>query len=122
MAYWGQALVLGPNINAPMDPADEPRALALAGQALALRSGATPRERATSRRSPGVTRARPSAGRRGDSSYADAMRDVARRFPTDLDAQAMWVESAMDLRPWNYWRPDGTPYPGTLELRAKLRT
>ena len=24
MAYWGQALVLGPNINSPMDPANEP--------------------------------------------------------------------------------------------------
>ena len=27
MGYWGQALALGPNINAPMDPADEPKAL-----------------------------------------------------------------------------------------------
>jgi hypothetical protein len=25
MAYWGQALVLGPNINAPMDAANEPK-------------------------------------------------------------------------------------------------
>src|SRR6476469_4479393 len=29
MAYWGQALVLGPNINAAMSPDDEPKALAL---------------------------------------------------------------------------------------------
>ena len=27
MAYWGEALVLGPNINAPMDPSSEPKAL-----------------------------------------------------------------------------------------------
>ena len=26
MAYWGQALVLGPNINVPMTPDDEPKA------------------------------------------------------------------------------------------------
>src|SRR5262249_50108844 len=45
MAYWGQALVLGPNINAPMDAADEPRALDFVRQALANESGATPRER-----------------------------------------------------------------------------
>ena len=32
MAYWGQALVLGPNINATMTPEDEPKALALAQQ------------------------------------------------------------------------------------------
>ena len=120
MAYWGQALVLGPNINAPMDPADEPKALALVGQALALRSGATPRERgyidALAKRYEGKSERRAAC----DSAYSEAMRDVARRFPTDLDGQALWVESAMDLRPWNYWRPDGTPYPGTLELRAKL--
>ncbi len=30
MALWGQALVLGPNINAAMDPKDEPAALELA--------------------------------------------------------------------------------------------
>ena len=46
MAYWGQALVLGPNINAPMDPNDEPRAFELARQAVAMKSHATPRERA----------------------------------------------------------------------------
>src|SRR5262249_50707403 len=45
MAFWGQALVLGPNINVPMEPADEPKALALIGQALALRSAASARER-----------------------------------------------------------------------------
>src|ERR687894_2876965 len=36
MAYWGQALVLGPNINSPMDPAEEPKAHALVQKALAL--------------------------------------------------------------------------------------
>src|SRR5262245_37054324 len=30
MAYWGEAYVLGPNINAPMTPDDEPKALAAA--------------------------------------------------------------------------------------------
>src|SRR5262245_60840569 len=40
MAYWGQALVLGPNINAPMAPEDEPKAQELAQKAMALRSGA----------------------------------------------------------------------------------
>ena len=35
MAYWGQALVLGPNINLPMTPDDEPKAYALAQKAVA---------------------------------------------------------------------------------------
>ena len=32
MAYWGQALVLGPNINAAMEPDDEPNALRAASR------------------------------------------------------------------------------------------
>ena len=35
MAYWGQALVLGPNINAAMAPDDEPKALELVQKAQA---------------------------------------------------------------------------------------
>jgi len=120
MAFWGQALVLGPNINAPMDAADEPRALELVKQAVALEAGATPRERAyidaLAKRYEGKTERRAAC----DSAYAKAMQDVARRFPDDLDAQVLWVESGMDLRPWNYWRPDGTPYPGTMDLRARI--
>ena len=46
MAYWGQALVLGPNINATMNAEDEPKAKALVDKAVALKGKATPRERA----------------------------------------------------------------------------
>ncbi len=120
MAYWGQALVLGPNINAPMDTADERRAHALVAQAMQRRRGASPREQAyieaLARRYSGDATARVA----GDSAYAEAMAGVARRFPADLDAQVLWVEAAMDLRPWNYWRRDGTPQPGTRMLRARL--
>ncbi len=41
IAYWGQALVLGPNINAPMDAQAEPKALALIQKAIALKPKAT---------------------------------------------------------------------------------
>jgi len=46
MAYWGQALVLGPNINVPMSPEDEPKALELVQKAVALKAKGSPRERA----------------------------------------------------------------------------
>jgi hypothetical protein len=45
MAYWGSALVIGPNINAPMNPDDEPRALEFIQKAIALKARVTPRER-----------------------------------------------------------------------------
>src|SRR5687768_15906446 len=45
MAYWGQALVLGPNINAPMTPEDEPKAWELIQKAISLKKHASVRER-----------------------------------------------------------------------------
>src|SRR5687767_14944111 len=44
MAYWGQALVLGPNINAAMEPTDEAPAYEAITKAVALKSGATAKE------------------------------------------------------------------------------
>jgi hypothetical protein len=120
MAYWGQALVLGPNINAAMAAEEEPKAYALAQKAMSLRAGASPRERAyieaLEKRYSGKAEDR--AAR--DQAYADAMRDLVRRFPNDLDAASLYAESLMDLRPWAYWAPDGTPRPGTPEVVATL--
>src|SRR5215510_6209739 len=46
MAFWGQALALGPNINAPMGPDSEQPALDAVKKAIALKAKATPREAA----------------------------------------------------------------------------
>jgi len=120
MAYWGQALVVGPNINAAMNPEDEPKARELALKAVALKAKATPRERAyidaLAKRYTGKAEDRKSA----DHAYADAMRAVASSFPDDGDAGTMYAESLMDLRPWNYWTRDGLPYDETREIRASL--
>ena len=122
MALWGQALVLGPNINAAMDPKDEPVALELARKAAALKAGATPREQAyidaLAERYSGNAADRHAR----DRAYAAAMKRVVERFPDDLDAAALYVESVMDLRPWGYWMPDGTPYEGTAEIVALLES
>jgi hypothetical protein len=120
MAYWGQALVLGPNINVPMSPEDEPKAHELAQKAVALKGRASARERAyidaVARRYTGKKEDRAA----NDRAYADAMAELARRFPADLDAATMYAEALMDLRPWNYWTRDGRPYPETGEILAQL--
>jgi tetratricopeptide (TPR) repeat protein len=119
MAYWGEALVLGPNINAPMNAADEPRAHELVQKALALKS--SPRERAyieaLARRYTGKSEDRAAA----DNAFAAAMREVARMYPRDLDAATLFAESLMDLMPWNYWTRDYRPSPGTDEVTAALQ-
>src|ERR1700730_18403201 len=118
MAYWGDALALGPNINAPMDPGNEPKALEAIQKAIALKPKASPREQAlidalTQRYSGRAEDRKPR-----DRGYADAMREVHLRFPDDQDIAMLYVESAMDLRPWGYWTRDGTPYERTAEIVA----
>jgi tetratricopeptide (TPR) repeat protein len=116
MAYWGQALVLGPNINAPMDPNAEPTALELIKKAVSLESKASPRERAYIEAL--VERYSGNAADRHDrdKAYAAAMRKVHQSFPDDLDAATLYAESMMDLRPWGYWSRDGQPYEGIDEV------
>src|SRR5688572_3160429 len=120
MAYWGQAFVLGPNINVPMSPDDEPKAYEAAQKAVSLKAKASPRERAyidaLSQRYTGKAADRSA----GDRAWAAAMKDVVRRFPNDVDAATLYAESLMDLRPWNYWTPDGRPYAETPEIVGTL--
>jgi tetratricopeptide (TPR) repeat protein len=122
MAYWGQALVIGPNINAPMNPEDEVSAHQFVQKALALQAQVTPREQAyilaLAQRYSGKTVERAER----DRAYANAMRKVYQQFPEDLDAAVLFSEAMMDLRPWDYWTPDGRPNPGTEEVSNVLQS
>jgi tetratricopeptide (TPR) repeat protein len=55
-----------------------------------------------------------------DRAYADAMREVWKRFPNDPDAGVLFAEAMMNLRPWDQWTPEGQPNPGTDEILATL--
>ena len=116
MAYWGQALVLGPNINAAMEPNEEPQAFELVQQAQKLRMRASVRERAyidaLAQRYSGKADDR----RPRDEAYAAAMRQLHQKYPDDLDAAMLYVESVMDLRPWGYWQRDGAPHEYTADI------
>ena len=118
MAYWGQALVLGPNINAPMSPDDEPLAKKLINQAKSLAEYATPRERALIKALELRYTGNPEQRSENDKAYAQAMQAVHQQYPDDPDIAMLYVESVMDLRPWSYWMPDGKPYAGTAEIVA----
>jgi tetratricopeptide (TPR) repeat protein len=120
MAWWGQALVLGPNINAAMDPAEEANALALVQKAAALKASASPRERAYIEALTLRYTGRAEDRVANDRAYAAAMRNLVEAFPDDLDAKALYAESLMDLRPWNYWTRDGLPQPETPAIEAAL--
>jgi len=118
MAFWGEALALGPNINAPMDPNNEPKALEAIQKAVALKAKGSAREQALIDALVNRYSGRAEDRRARDIAYADAMRKVHLQFPDDQDIAMLYVESVMDLRPWGYWTRDGMPYERTAEIVA----
>lgn len=121
MCYWGIALAYGPHVNAPMDSVSGVAAYQAVQKALSLKSHASAHERAYIEALAQRYEADPPTDRaKLDMAYAHAMGKVAKSYPKDLDAATLYAESLMDLRPWNYWRPDGTPYPGTEEIVRQL--
>ncbi|MGH7674177.1 MAG: hypothetical protein ACREMV_02805, partial [Gemmatimonadales bacterium] len=121
MCYWGVAYAHGPHVNAGMDSAAGVAAHAAIQEALKRAARASPREQAYIRAMAARYAAVPPADRAAlDSAYARGMADLVRAAPADLDAAALYAEALMDLRPWNYWQKDGTPYPGTTEIIAQL--
>ena len=60
--------------------------------------------------------------RRNAEAYHDAMREMAKKFPDDLDAATLFAEAGMNLHPWGLWHLDGTPEAGTEEITATLES
>lgn len=121
MCYWGIALAYGPHVNAPMDRTSGVAAYQAVQKALALQSHASAHERAYIEALAQRYEVDPPTDRaRLDMAYSHAMGKVVKTYPKDLDAATLYAESLMDLRPWNYWRPDKTPYPGTTEIVRQL--
>src|SRR4051812_9607313 len=126
MCYWGEALVLGPNINAPMEPDAAAPAVAAVTRARALAAYARPHEQALiealAQRYATDPAADPATERRAlDGAYAEAMMDVTERYPDDTEITVLTAESLMDLSPWDYWQAGGTQPKGhTAEIIRML--
>jgi tetratricopeptide (TPR) repeat protein len=123
MAYWGIAEAVGPNYN---DPASEDRfvkAHDAIAKAQTLDADASESDQAyiaaLAKRFPADPK---SDLRAALEQYRDAMREVVKRFPDDLDAATLFAEAGMNLHPWGLWRPDGAPEEGTQEIVATLES
>jgi tetratricopeptide (TPR) repeat protein len=108
MCFWGEALVLGPNINLPMPEDAVAPAYAAAQKAKALASKASPREQALI----GAIAARYGSDAKAarepfDKAYATEMAKAATQFPDDDEIATLYAEAVMDLSPWDYWKPGG---------------
>jgi tetratricopeptide (TPR) repeat protein len=123
MAYWGIAEAVGPNYN---DPASEDR-FVQAHQAIekagSLADEASESDQAyiaaLAKRFPEDTK---SDLRAALEEYRDAMREVVKKYPDDLDAATLFAEAGMNLHPWGLWHTDGSPEDGTEEIVATLES
>ncbi len=124
MCFWGEAFALGPNINAPMDPAQNPAAYAAARAALAKAGAATEKEQALIEAIVyRYTRATPADRAHLDRTYAETMRAVADQYPDDDNIQTFAIEAMMDTQPWNYWQASGRePFGYTAEMVKRAET
>ncbi len=121
MAYWGWALVLGPNLNLPMVPDVVPQAYAAIQQAVALKDRVSPVEQGYISALAARYSADPDADRAAlDQAYARAMAELAAANPADTDANTLYAAALMNLSPWDYWYPDGEPKPNTPDILGHL--
>lgn len=115
LCYWGEAFVLGPNINAPMDAGASNPAVAAIAKAQALAHHAAAHEQAliaalAERYSDAAGAERAAL----DAAYADAMAEAHRRFPDDPEIAILYVDALMNLSPWDYWEADGETPKGRI--------
>jgi hypothetical protein len=121
MCYWGFAYVLGPNYNAGMETDNYERAYSAVQKALKFSTGATPKEKdlinALSKR---YSSTPPEDRSPLDAAYAGAMKDLAAKYPDDPEINCLYVESIMDMHPWDLWDKEGNPKAWTPEIISIL--
>lgn len=122
MAYWGEALAIGPNINdSALEQERERAAYTAARNALAHKSGMTAAEQALIDAIT-VRFSAPEGQNRQQrlEAYAAAMEKVYQRFPDDADIATLYGAAVMDTMPWNYYAKNGEAKPEMQKAIAAL--
>lgn len=123
MCWWGAALVLGPHVNAAMDPADNAAAWERLQAARQQAASAEPWQQAYIEALSARYVADPPEDRSDlDLAYAKAMGELVQQYPEDLDAGALHAEALMNLQPWNFWDAEGNPSGSTPQIVAQLES
>lgn len=96
MAYWGEALAYGPDLNTPMTPENFARGKTAIERATALEAGVTPAERAYIDAMSLRYRGTWSDWSSDDAAYRQAMVALASSAPTDANAQLLAAEALLE--------------------------
>jgi len=121
MAYWGVALAMGSNYNVPAGGPALLEAYASLQKAVELAPKASEHDRAyINALSKRYSKELQADQRKLEVDYKNAMGELAKNYPDDLDAATLYAESMMNLHPWHLWTLDGKPAEDTLEIVAVL--
>ena len=123
MPWWGISCAAGMHINNPvMTEAQWRKGFEAAAEARTrVTNNTPPLERALVEAvSARYAWPAPAEQRPYDEAYAAAMERAYERFPDHPDVAALYVESLMNLQPWDYWTEDSQPKGRTADFVAAL--
>lgn len=118
MAYWGQALAMGPYYNAAYGykmPGKIPAILELMNQHISKASAKEKKliEAMGRRYSPDTADQQRTALNR---AYAQGLKELITQYPADPDITALYIDAVMLEHAWDFWNNDGSPKEWTTEL------
>ena len=117
MAYWGQALSMGPYYNTytyKMPPAVLPILAQMNGTAMQATEKENDLIDAMNKRYSPDT----SDSKRNELNrlYTARLSELVRKYPDDIDIKAFYVDAVMLEHTWDFWDADGNPKLWTAEL------
>ena len=119
MAYWGQALALGPTYNYGYAYKMQGSVPAILQAMNRHANGANAKEKALmaamNLRYDGTD---PADRQRAalNARYAEALKPLVHTYADDIDIKALYTDAVMLLHPWDFWYNDGRPKAWTPEL------
>ena len=120
MAFWGQALAMGPYYNAAhtyTKPAEVTQALARMNS---LTAHATGKEKLLIDAMNARYSDDPTDAKRADlnQAYSEKLKKLVADYPDENEFKLLYVDSQMLMHAWDFWKKDGSSKPWTPELVA----
>jgi tetratricopeptide (TPR) repeat protein len=115
MCFWGEAFVLGANINAPMEEgAVQPAFIALTNAKARAGKASAPEQAMIEALAQRYSSGPAADGAALAQAYADAMAKAHQAHPGDQDIAVLFADAVMNTSPWDYWEADGRTPKGRL--------
>lgn len=119
MAYWGQALAMGPGYNSSYGYHMGKNVPGVITQMDAAAAYASPKEKeliAVMQKRYNISDTSDSQRKQLNEAYAEGMKQLSLKYPSDNDIKALYIDAVMLIHAWNFWNPDGSAQPWTSEL------